>query len=91
MADYLDVSRNTVSAWINGHTPPNTQTKRLWALRTGFPYDWIRGDESPPDDGCSVSEKEAERPGNVSRKTAGRGKSKPVGEEFAASRPAEAA
>jgi transcriptional regulator with XRE-family HTH domain len=53
MADYLDVSRNTVSAWVNGRTPPSTQSIRLWALRTGFPYEWLRdGTEpasSPPD------------------------------------------
>lgn len=26
MADYLGVSRNTVSTWINGHIVPSTQT-----------------------------------------------------------------
>lgn len=41
MADYLDVSRNTVSAWINGRTPPSTQSLRLWALRTAVPYVWL--------------------------------------------------
>lgn len=45
MADYLDVSRNTVSAWINGRTPPSTQSLRLWALRTGLPYEWIKDGE----------------------------------------------
>lgn len=41
MADYLDVSRGTVSTWINGRIPPSTQTVRLWALRTGVPYEWL--------------------------------------------------
>lgn len=54
MADYLDVHRNTVGAWINGRTPPTTQTVRLWALRTGVPYEWLRngeGPSTPPDGG----------------------------------------
>lgn len=35
MADYLDVSRNAVSTWINGRIAPSTQTQRLWAIRCG--------------------------------------------------------
>jgi transcriptional regulator with XRE-family HTH domain len=41
MADYLEVSRGTVSNWINGRIRPGGQTLRLWALRTGVPYDWL--------------------------------------------------
>lgn len=49
MADFLEVSRNTVSAWVNGRTPPSSQSIRLWAARTGVPYDWLKyGYESPP-------------------------------------------
>jgi transcriptional regulator with XRE-family HTH domain len=45
MADYLDVCRNTVSNWINGHCLPKGAYIRLWALHTGVPFDWIlRGD-----------------------------------------------
>lgn len=52
MADYLEVHRNTVSAWINGRTPPSAQTVRLWALRTGVPHEWLRtGYVSPSGDG----------------------------------------
>lgn len=51
MADYLEVSRNTVSAWVNGRTPPSSQSVRLWALRTGFPYEWLRGGPTPPGPG----------------------------------------
>ncbi|UJL31712.1 helix-turn-helix transcriptional regulator [Mycolicibacterium vanbaalenii] len=47
MADYLDVHRNTISAWMNGRTPPSTQSLRLWALRTGVPYEWIREGKAP--------------------------------------------
>ena len=47
MADYLGVARNTVSTWINGKITPSVQTQRLWALRTGTPYEWIHdGEES---------------------------------------------
>lgn len=41
MADYLGVSRNTVSNWINGHARPSTAAVRLWAMRTGIPFDWL--------------------------------------------------
>lgn len=42
IADYLDVSRNTVGNWINGRISPSTQTLRLWALRTGVSWTWLR-------------------------------------------------
>lgn len=48
MADYLDVHRNTVGGWINGRIKPDVRTLRVWALRTGVNYDWLRyGDDSP--------------------------------------------
>lgn len=47
MADYLGVARNTVSTWINGRIQPSTQTLRLWALRTGVPYEWLQHGTSP--------------------------------------------
>lgn len=60
MADYLEVHRNSVSAWINGRVTPSGQTIRLWALRTGIPYEWLRNGIEPsrpgpdPDDGGRV-------------------------------------
>lgn len=51
MADYLDVSRNTVSAWINGRTPPSTQSIRLWALATSVAYEWLKDGTEPGDIG----------------------------------------
>ena len=48
MADYLGVARNTVSTWINGRIEPSTQTKRLWALRTGVPFEWLEHGEVTP-------------------------------------------
>ena len=47
MADYLGVTRGTVSTWINGHIDPSTQTLRLWAMRTGVPYEWLTGGLRP--------------------------------------------
>jgi transcriptional regulator with XRE-family HTH domain len=46
MADYLGVSRTSISNWINGRVSPSTQTLRLWALRTGVPYKWLSGSSS---------------------------------------------
>lgn len=47
LAAYLDVSRNTVSNWINGRVEPSVQSQRLWALRTGVPYSWLAGRRNP--------------------------------------------
>lgn len=47
IADYLGVSRNTVGAWINGRTPPTKAYVRLWAMRTGVPFEWLQNGKSP--------------------------------------------
>lgn len=41
MAGYLEVHRNTVSNWTHGRTKPPTAAVRLWAWRTGVPYEWL--------------------------------------------------
>lgn len=41
MAEYLGMSRTSVSNWINGRISPDTRTLRLFALRTGVPYEWL--------------------------------------------------
>jgi transcriptional regulator with XRE-family HTH domain len=41
MANYLGVSRGSVSNWINGRIDPDRRTLRLWALRCGVSYDWL--------------------------------------------------
>lgn len=51
MADYLEVSRNTIGRWINGHGEPNGAAVRLWALRCGVPYVWLRHGVVPEGDG----------------------------------------
>lgn len=47
MATYLGVTRRSVGNWINGHFPPSTQTLRLWALRTGVPFEWLSTGKIP--------------------------------------------
>lgn len=47
MADYLGVTRSTVSTWINGRIQPSVQTLRLWALATGVPLEWLSGGHDP--------------------------------------------
>lgn len=47
MADYLGVTPRSVGNWINGRIAPSVQTLRLWALRTGVPFEWLRGDDGP--------------------------------------------
>ena len=45
MADYLGVSRGAVGNWINGRNRPSAPTLRLWAMRTGVSYRWLRKGE----------------------------------------------
>ncbi len=55
MADYLGMSRASVSNWINGRITPDKRTLRLFALRTGAPFEWLSTGAEPsgmgPDDG----------------------------------------
>lgn len=46
MAEYLGVSRTSVSNWINGRIAPSKQTMRLWALRCGVSFGWLTGEGS---------------------------------------------
>lgn len=57
MADYLDVGRNTVSNWINGHNPPPGPAVRLWAMRCGVPLEWLKDgiETSTPTPGGGLS------------------------------------
>jgi transcriptional regulator with XRE-family HTH domain len=41
MAEYLEVSRHTISNWINGHTRPPATAVKLWAMRCGVDYRWL--------------------------------------------------
>jgi len=42
MARYLEVDRNTVGRWINGHNRPKASALRMWAMLTGVDYEWLR-------------------------------------------------
>lgn len=45
MADYLGVNRQTVAAWLGGKHYPKVGMLRLWAMRTGVDFDWLRDGE----------------------------------------------
>ena len=47
MADYLGMSRNSISNWINGRAVPDHRTLMLWAMRTGVPLPWLEHGETP--------------------------------------------
>lgn len=47
MADYLGVSRQSVSKWINGRGLVDRRTTIAWALRTGVPLVWLETGEAP--------------------------------------------
>ena len=49
MADYMEVHRNSVGAWLNRRSQPRPANIRLWALRTGVPYQWLRHGTWPED------------------------------------------
>jgi transcriptional regulator with XRE-family HTH domain len=51
MAEYFDVHRNTVSGWVHGRIRVDTRTLRLWAMRTGVPYEWLRDGTAPSNGG----------------------------------------
>jgi transcriptional regulator with XRE-family HTH domain len=49
MAQYLEAHRNTVGAWLNRRNQPRPANLRLWAMRTGVPYEWLRYGTWPDD------------------------------------------
>lgn len=51
MADYLGVGRETVSRWLNAKTEPSEAIVKLWAIRMGVSYQWLRNGEAPSPDG----------------------------------------
>lgn len=68
MADYLDVSRTTISNWINGRRPPPVAALRLWAMQTGVDYEWLSGDEDPKSGGASpTTRRRIRKPGRLPR------------------------
>lgn len=61
MAEYLGVGRNTVSTWINGRIVPSRAMLRLFALRTGFPLEWLETGAAPSPDGGNGADECAPR------------------------------
>lgn len=57
IASELDVSRGTISRWLNDRgAPPRPIYIRQWALRTGVPYGWLcDGDDPRPSTKAQVS------------------------------------
>jgi len=53
MAEHLDVSRTTISNYINGRTEPKRSTLRDWAMRTGVPLEWLESGKFPTEVGTS--------------------------------------
>jgi transcriptional regulator with XRE-family HTH domain len=49
MADYLGIARETISTWLNDKHKPSASHIKLWALRTGVPYEWIATGCTPRD------------------------------------------
>ena len=50
MADYLGVSRQTISRWMGDKgAPPKRAYLAQWALRTNVPYRWLVDGVSTPD------------------------------------------
>lgn len=48
MADELGMARSSLSRWLNDHgTPPRAAFVKMWALRTGVPYEWLVTGETP--------------------------------------------
>ena len=42
IAEELGVSRSTVSRWLNDRGTPSLGYLKIWALRTGTPFSWLR-------------------------------------------------
>lgn len=47
MADHLEMSRTTISNYINGRTNPKRSIMRDWAIRTGVPLTWLETGQLP--------------------------------------------
>jgi transcriptional regulator with XRE-family HTH domain len=47
MAQYLEVHRNSVNAWVAGRTAIMPALLRLWAQRTNVPLEWLKTGQWP--------------------------------------------
>ena len=54
MAEFLGMHHNSVYGWTAGKRVPKIGILRLWAMRTGVPYEWLltgQASTNGPDDG----------------------------------------
>jgi hypothetical protein len=49
MAAYLEVHPNTIRNWTAGRTRPPASAVKLWAMRTGIPYEWFTPEAAQQD------------------------------------------
>lgn len=49
MAEYLEVHRNTIGGYTTGKSRMLPVIMRLWAQKTGVPYEWLRDGVWPED------------------------------------------
>lgn len=47
MAEYLEVSTASMTAWMAGRTHPRAATVRLWAMKCGVSYRWLVNGDGP--------------------------------------------
>jgi transcriptional regulator with XRE-family HTH domain len=51
MAEYLEVSKQTISRWTRDEDRPKRVFIKAWAERTGVPLDWLEDGDTPKNDG----------------------------------------
>lgn len=56
MAEYLEVSRQTIGNWLHDRSPVKRATLVVWAAATGVSLEWLETGEAAPanQDGLSV-------------------------------------
>lgn len=52
MAAFFDVTRETISTWLNGRHAPSKAVLMMWAAKTGAPFEWLDTGKVP-DEGNS--------------------------------------
>ena len=64
LADRMDISRGTVSNYEDADYSRQRQrsTIRLWALATGYPFEWLADGVPTSGDGLSVERMDERRP-----------------------------
>lgn len=48
LADRIGASRQSISNWETGKNRPRLYVMRSWALATGVPLWWLKGESAPP-------------------------------------------